>query len=487
MVRQTKRLRRLMRPARLRRLIRQGREFNAPWEQSFDRVLTPLDEFIHRQTTSGMLLMLCAVLALALANSPWSESYQHLIHTPLSIGAGGWLLQKSLLHWINDGLMALFFFVVGLELKREILVGELSELRHAALPIAAAIGGMLVPALVFVAFSTDESTLRGWGIPMATDIAFAIGVLVLLGNRIPKTLITFLIALAIADDLGAVLVIALFYTEQLNWLALAWAAGLFGLLIAFNRGGVRITLPYFLVAILLWLALLSSGVHATLAGVLTALTIPALPKYDPVRFASSVQKMLNRFEHAYQKDDNILTNDGMRSLAQSLETGVSRVQAPLQRLEHQLHLPVALLVIPLFALANAGIPLDTGSLGQAFQHPVTQGVIAGLLLGKFIGIFGASWLAIKFGIAILPEGTRLSHIAGVGLLGGIGFTMAIFIGDLAYLHQPELQVLAKTGVLTASLLAGVLGCGWLWWCTRQDILTADKRGKINLNTQITGS
>ncbi|MEH6626883.1 MAG: Na+/H+ antiporter NhaA [Motiliproteus sp.] len=459
-----------------------GREFNAPWERSFDRVLTPLDEFIRRQTTSGLLLMACAVIALLLANSPWSEGYQHLIHTPLSVGMGGWVLEKSLQHWINDGLMTLFFFIVGLELKREVLVGELSELRHAALPIVAAIGGMVIPALVFVAVSSGDDAMRGWGIPMATDIAFAIGVLVLLGSRIPKTLITFLIALAIADDLGAVLVIALFYTEQLNWLALAWAAGLFGVLIAFNRGGVRHSMPYFLVATLLWLAMLSSGVHATVAGVLAAFTIPAFPKYDPIRFSSSARQIMARFDAAHRENANILTNDHLSSLAQSLEDAASRAQAPLQRLEHQLHLPVALLVIPMFALANAGVPLDTASLGQAFQHPVTQGVILGLLLGKFVGIFGFSWLAVKCGIGILPEGTRLAHIAGVGLLGGIGFTMAIFIGDLAYLHQPELQVLAKTGILTASLLAGVLGCSWLWWCTRKEHRSLN----LGSNTQLTG-
>jgi len=460
-----------------RRFKRAGVEFHAPWERSFDQVLTPLDEFIHRQTTSGLMLMLCAVIALVIANSPWAVSYQHLIHTPLSVGAGDWVLEKSMQHWINDGLMALFFFIVGLELKREVLVGELAELRHAALPIVAAVGGMLVPALVFITFSTDDESLRGWGIPMATDIAFAIGVLVLLGDRIPKALITFLIALAIADDLGAVLVIALFYTEQINGIALAWAIGLFGVLIAFNRGGVRNPVPYFLVAILLWMAMLTSGVHATVAGVLTAFTIPALPKYDPMRFSISVRHMLSRFDIAYHRDANILTNEELCSLAASLEDGVARVQAPLQRLEHQFHLPVALIVIPVFALANAGVPLGIDTLGDAFQHPVTQGVIAGLLLGKFVGIFGFSWLAIKLGIGILPEGTRLAHIAGVGFLGGIGFTKAIIIGDLAFLHHPELQVLAKTGVLSASVLAGVLGCSWLWWCGRNDTNKPDNTAK----------
>ena len=443
-----------------------GKEFVAPWEKAFDTLLSPLDEFIHRQTTSGMLLMLCAVIALIIANSPWAESYQHLIHTPLSISFGDLALDKSLQHWINDGLMALFFFVVGLELKREMLVGELASLRNAALPIVAAIGGMLVPALIFFALNPTGDGARGWGIPMATDIAFAIGVLVLLGNRIPKALITFLIALAIADDLGAVLVIALFYTEQINMAALGWSALFLSILIAFNRGGIRNYQAYFLVAILLWLAMLSSGVHATIAGVLTAFTIPAFPKYDPARFSAAVKGLIRRFDSAFKQQNDIRVNDQLRTIAQSLKTGATLVQAPLQKLENKLHLPVALLVIPLFALANAGVPLDTDSLGAAFSSQVTLGIIAGLVLGKFIGIAGLSWLALKMGIGSLPKGTRFIHVAGVAWLGGIGFTMAIFIGDLAFLHQPELQVLAKTGILTASLAAGIIGCIWLWLTTQ---------------------
>jgi len=443
-----------------------GREFLAPWERAFDTVLSPLDEFIHRQTTSGILLMLCAVIALVIANSPWADAYQHLIHTPLSISLGGLSLDKSLQHWINDGLMALFFFVVGLELKREMLVGELASLRNAALPIVAALGGMLVPALIFYLLNPDGDGARGWGIPMATDIAFAIGVLVLLGERIPKALITFLIALAIADDLGAVMVIAVFYTEQLNTTALGWSALLLGVLIAFNRGGIRAYQAYFLVGALLWLAMLSSGVHATIAGVLTAFTIPALPKYDPARFSASVKGLLERFDRAYQQEQDIRRNDHLRSLAHSLQTGTSLVQAPLQKLEHKLHLPVALLVIPIFALTNAGVPLNTEALGSAFGSSITLGIIGGLILGKFIGIAGLSWLALRLGIGSLPKGTRFTHVAGVAWLGGIGFTMAIFIGDLAYLHQPELQVLAKTGILTASLAAGIIGCVWLWLTTR---------------------
>lgn len=442
-----------------------GREFMAPWEKAFDSVLSPLDEFIHRQTTSGILLMVCAVIALAVANSGWAEAYQHLIHTRFSITLGSMSLDKSLQHWINDGLMALFFFVVGLELKREMLIGELASLRNAALPIVAALGGMLAPAFIFYAMNPDGEAARGWGIPMATDIAFAIGVLVLLGSRIPKPLITFLIALAIADDLGAVMVIALFYTEQINLLALGLSGLFLGVLVAFNRGGIRSYQAYFLVGALLWLAMLSSGVHATIAGVLTAFTIPALPKYDPARFSASVKGLISRFDQAYEDESDIRLNDQLRSLAHSLKTGASLVQAPLQKLENKLHLPVALLVIPIFALANAGVPLDTEALNTAFSSSITLGIIAGLVLGKFIGIAGFSWVALKLGVGTLPKGTTLTQVAGVAWLGGIGFTMAIFIGDLAYLHQPELQVLAKTGILTASLLAGIIGCVWLWLTT----------------------
>lgn len=440
--------------------------YHAPWEKTFDRILTPFEEFVHRQTTSGLLLMATAVLALVLANTALAHYYQHLIHTPVGFNIGGWGMQKSLQHWINDGLMTLFFFLVGLELKREILVGELADLRHATLPIVAAIGGMVVPALIYFAFNPEGEAARGWGIPMATDIAFAIGALVILASRVPKALITFLVALAIVDDLGAVVVIALFYTDQLVLTALFTAAGLVGLLVVFNMAGIRTPLPYFLVGTLLWLALLKSGVHATLAGVLTAFTIPAYPKYDPARFSRHVKELIGRFDASHGQDQSILTNQNLRSIVQTLENGVHRVETPLQRLEHTLHLPVAFLVIPVFAFANAGIPLELASLGATLAHPVTLGVTFGLVLGKFIGIAGASWLALRFGLGSLPAGTSFSQVAGVALLGGIGFTMAIFIAELGFVGQPEFLLMAKTGILAASLLAGVGGYGWLLLVSR---------------------
>jgi len=445
-----------------------GGVYHAPWERTFEKILTPFEEFIHRQTTSGMLLLGTAILALILANSALASAYEHLLHVPVGIQIGDWSLEKSLHHWVNDGLMALFFFVVGLELKREMLVGELADPRAAALPIIAAVGGMLVPALIFYAINPDGEAARGWGIPMATDIAFAIGVLALLASRVPKALITFLVALAIVDDLGAVLVIALFYTESLILEALAGAGLMLAVLVAFNLGGIRRITPYFIVAVLMWYFLLQSGVHATLAGVIGAFTVPARPKYDPVRFSTHVKDLMVRFDDSYTPGTSILTNDKLRGVVQTLENGLHQVETPLQRLEHAWHLPVAFLVIPIFALFNAGVPIEFGHLAESLMHPVTLGVGLGLVLGKVIGIGGASWLALKAGVAQLPAGTRFSQIAGVSLLGGIGFTMSIFIAQLGYAHSPEYLLMAKMGILVASLVAGVGGYVWLFLLSRRN-------------------
>lgn len=437
-------------------------EYIAPWEKSFNKILTPFEEFIHRQTTSGLLLMVSAVIALVLANGPLASTYEHLIHTLAGVNIGGWQLEMSLHHWINDGLMALFFFVVGLELKREILVGELASLRNAMLPIGAAIGGMVVPALIYFALNPAGEAARGWGIPMATDIAFAVGALALLASRVPKALITFLVALAIVDDLGAVLVIALFYTDTIVLSALAAAVALFSVLIAFNLGGIRHPVPYFIVAVFLWYALMQSGVHATLAGILGALSVPAIPRYKPERFSDHIRELLQRFDASHQPGTSILTNAKLHAVVQTLENGVLSAQAPLQRLEHIWHLPVAYMVIPIFALANAGIALNFPGPGDTLLHPVMLGVALGLVLGKFIGITGICWLMLKLDIAVLPKDTRFSQIAGVSLLAGIGFTMSIFVAQLGFEGNAELLLMAKTGILAASLLAGVAGFIWLY-------------------------
>lgn len=444
-----------------------GKEYNAPWEKAFKLVLTPLEEFIHRQTTSGILLMLCAIAALYIANSQWSEAYHHLLEMPFTIGVEGFQLSKSVHHWINDGLMALFFFVVGLELKREMLVGELADPKQAMLPIIAATGGMLMPALIYMGINPEGHTFNGWGIPMATDIAFALGALALLGSRVPKNLLTFLVALAIVDDLGAVTVIALFYTEELNLAALTTAAAMLAILITFNRGGVRWPLPYILIGIVLWVAMLKSGVHATLAGIFLAFTIPMRPKYDPQRFLTHIDQMVKQIRQAYQLEGNIVINDELRSRVQALGEGARLVQAPAQILERKMHLPSAYLVIPIFSLANAGIPIDWSSLGSIITHPVSVGITAGLVVGKLLGIVGFCWVAVKLGLTRLPYGLNFKHIIGVGFMGGIGFTMSIFIAELGFAHHPQDLLMAKTGILLASTLAGVSGFIWLYLTSRK--------------------
>jgi NhaA family Na+:H+ antiporter len=440
-----------------------GKEYIAPWEKAFDQMLTPLDDFIHRQTTSGVLLMLCAVAAIYLANSQWNDAYHHFLELTFTIGVPGFELSKSLHHWINDGLMAIFFFVIGLELKREIQVGELADINQAMLPIVAAIGGMVVPVIFYISINPTGHTFDGWGSPMATDIAFALGTLALLGNRVPKSLLTFLVALAIVDDLGAVLVIALFYTETLNFSALAIAGITLALLLALNLGGIRRPLPYLLLGVILWVAMLKSGVHATLAGIFLAFTIPMRPKYDPDRFLSQVNGMVEQIKQAYKNEKNIVKNDALRSRIEALGRGVQLTQAPAQILEHKLHLPSAYLVIPIFALANAGVPIDWASLGSILTHPVSMGISTGLLAGKLIGIAGFSWVAVKLGITTLPHDLNFKHIVGVGLMGGIGFTMSIFVAELGFAHHPEDLLMAKTGVLFASLIAGVSGFLWLYF------------------------
>ena len=440
-----------------------------PWERSFSQIATPFGEFIHNASASGLVLMACTIAALLLANGFLADHYNHILHMEIAISIGEWELEHTLHHWINDALMALFFMLVGLEIKREFIIGELSQPSAAMMPIIAAFGGMVVPALLYYAFNPTGDGVHGWGVPMATDIAFAVGVMVLLGTRIPKSVLTFLLALAIVDDLGAVIVIALFYTDnlQIGWLI---AAGLvFATLGAFNLMGIRKPLPYFIVGMVLWLALLQSGVHATLAGVLTALTIPVKPKFDTGLFVEHMQEVLTSLRQSYEgtvskqgKDTYfIVQNHNSRALLQTMENGIHEVESPLQRLEHSLHIPVAFMIVPLFALANAGIPINVDELGRTLGHPVTLGVMAGLIFGKLIGVAGITWLAIKLGFGTLPTGMTHRHLVGVGLVAGIGFTMSIFIAELAFTVQAEELLMAKTGVMFASLIAGVAGYLWL--------------------------
>ncbi|RUM47074.1 MAG: Na+/H+ antiporter NhaA, partial [Desulfocapsa sp.] len=405
---------------------------------------------------SGILLMACTVAAMVIANSGLQPLYESVLHTNFTIGTDSYNISHSFHHWINDGLMALFFFTVGLEIKREILVGELADRRQAILPIASAIGGMLVPALIYTALNFGTDAIDGWGVPMATDIAFALGVLAILGKRIPKALVGFLLALAIVDDLGAVLVIAAFYTEQINMFALGFAGlALLGLVLS-NIAGIRRPLPYIVFGLLLWLGMLESGIHATLAGVITALTVPANSLCNNEPFARKMRQLNNKYQSLANNDLHIMQNAEKQKLLQSMENFVHCMESPLQRMEHKLHIWVSFLIIPIFALANAGIPIEMASLGSTLSHPVTLGVIAGLIGGKLSGILFSAWLVIKLGWSRLPKGVNMQQIAGVSLLAGIGFTMSIFIAGLAFSSE-EYLLNAKIGILAASLLAGIGG------------------------------
>jgi NhaA family Na+:H+ antiporter len=420
-----------------------------------DRILSPFQEFFQREASSGILLIIATLAALGWANSAWAESYQALWHTNISFNFGSFSLSKDLLHWINDGLMAVFFFVVGLEIKREVMVGELASPRRAMLPIVAAIGGMAIPAGIFLLFNPRGPAQAGWGIPMATDIAFALGVLSLLGKRVPLSLKVFLTAVAIVDDLGAVLVIALFYTSKIVWLSLLIGGIVLLILIVMNRLGVRSPLLYGLLGIILWIAFLKSGVHATIAGVLLALTIPVHTRINTEEFVTNATYFVEKFRVHGKTGESVLTNKNQRASLQAIEDAAEQAQSPLQRLEHNLHPWVSYFVMPVFALANAGIVIK-GDFLSAFSQPVTLGVMAGLIFGKQIGVFGASFIAVKLGWSDLPAGMTWIRLYGLSWLAGIGFTMSLFIASLAF-GESEFLAMSKAGILVASLIAGTVG------------------------------
>jgi NhaA family Na+:H+ antiporter len=421
-----------------------------------EHLLRPFQRFAATESSGGIVLLICTIVALAWANSPWAESYHRLWEIPLTVGAGSRQLTLSLHHWINDGLMAVFFFLVGLEIKREMLVGELASVRHAALPIAGAIGGMLLPAGIYAAFNATGPGAPGWGIPMATDIAFAIGVLALLGPRVPLPLKVFLVALAIVDDIGAVLVIAFFYTSTISWGALGTAAAVLAVLSACNASGVRRPAVYSVLGLVLWAALLASGVHATIAGVLLAMTVPSSMRINEDEFLRRGRAILDDFERASSPATTVLTNADQQHAIHELEVAGEQAQAPLLRIEQKLHGAVAFGIMPLFALANAGVHFGA-DLFAALSLPVTLGIVLGLVIGKPLGITLVAWLATRMGVAALPTSGSWRALHGVSWLGGIGFTMSLFIAGLAFPSSPELLDSAKVGILTASILAGLTG------------------------------
>ncbi|MEO0559737.1 MAG: Na+/H+ antiporter NhaA [Bacteroidota bacterium] len=419
-------------------------------------LLRPFTSFFKTEAAGGVLLLVAAVIALIWANSPLGAAYSALWETVITVGGGALIIEKPLILWVNDGLMAIFFFVVGLEIKREVMAGELSSPRSAALAIFAAIGGMLVPALLYVLMTSGADPIRqgGWGIPMATDIAFALGVLALLGSRAPLALKVFLTAVAIVDDLGAVIVIAIFYTAEVKTTALFISLALVGLLFLINRLGVQKPVIYGLIGLAAWVAMLKSGVHATIAGVLVALTIPATRQVDELQFADRISALLTKFREGIAGSPTQPTPDQMAAV-HSMEASIHDIEPPLQRLEHGLHGFVAFFIMPVFALANAGVAFGAG-IGELMTDAVALGVMLGLVVGKPVGVMLLAFVAVKVGIAQLPKNVTWTHVLGVSFLTGIGFTMSIFIANLAFGSGPLLDS-AKLGILAASLISGILG------------------------------
>jgi len=421
--------------------------------------------FFTKISQGGFLLFGSAILAFIWSNLA-SVGYSHFWHQELEFHVGSFVLSHSLIHWVNDGLMTIFFLTVGLEIKREFLVGGLSDPKRAVLPVAAAMGGMVVPALIYVFFNIGSPSIVGWGVPMATDIAFSLAVLSLFGKKIPFGLRLFLTAFAIADDLGAILVIALFYTPSINLSALAVGVliivGLWGL----NRSGVRLTFPYLILCVLLWFAVSKAGLHSTIAGVVTAMFIPSKGKYDTDIFLQMVSEKLERIRcQGGGCGQSILINRAHLDVVQDIKLACKEVETPLQRLEHGLSSWVGYLILPLFALSNGGVTLVGFDLVAAITDPITMGIFLGLLVGKPVGIFVFTFAVAKVLKTELIQGTTWTQIFGAGLLGGIGFTMSLFISNLSFIGGSSLEY-AKIGIMIGSLASACCGYAILRWSIR---------------------
>ncbi|MFN3393286.1 MAG: Na+/H+ antiporter NhaA [Candidatus Thermochlorobacter sp.] len=454
------------------RQIKKDTRYTAPFEEFYRRYSSPIKDFIQKQTFGGGVLLFCVITAMILANSDFSDDYAHLLHLPIGIKLSSFVLETSLQHFINDGLMTLFFLLVGLEIKREILVGELSSLRKALLPIVAALGGVIMPALIYFSLNPTGEATRGWAIPMATDIAFAVALLFLLGNRIPSSVMTFLLALAIVDDLVAVVIISIFYTETIVLTNLFAGLGLLGAMWLMNLLGIRKLWAYAIFSFGVWVCFLGSGVHATVAGVLSAFMIPARPKCNPMKFVEDLRFLLAELASQHNEDKWILASKEQTQIVEQIDKSASAVSSPLSRLEHSIQMPVNLLVVPIFAIANAGVMIALDQLADALANPITLGVLLGLAIGKPLGIFSATWLATTLRFADLPEEATFKHIFGVGILGGIGFTMSIFIAELAFKANDAAIASVKIGILFASLLSGIIGTLFLLLMSKPSVHNA---------------
>lgn len=415
-------------------------------------VRAPIQNFIHTEEIGAMVLLAAAAAALGWANSPWSDSYYDFWHTYVSFDIHIFAISENLGHLVNEGLMAVFFFVVGLEIKRELLHGELSSFRKATVPVFAAIGGMAAPALIYLVFNRSGDGVVGWGVPMATDIAFALGVLALLGRRLPAELRVFLLGLAVVDDLGAIAIIATFYTDAIHWTNLALGIALFAAIAVCIRLGIRSLGFYLILCVVMWQFFLESGIHATLAGVLVAAIIPSEPRLHRKDYAATVDDLLHDFRLAMENDDE----EKAQTIVEQIEDLSRGTEGPMERLEGIVHPWVSFAILPIFALANAGIVFTSNTLSEAVASPITLGVAVALLAGNPLGVLGMTWLAVRLGIGQLPASVKWRHVLGTGFLAGIGFTVAIFISGIAF-DDSALTDQAKVGIFGASIIAGVIG------------------------------
>lgn len=436
-----------------------------------------LHSFLESQTSGGLVLLICTVIALVVANVPALQHLQELWHVEAGISIGNFKIEMSLMHWINDALMAVFFFVVGLEIKREMLVGELSSVKKATLPIFAALGGMLVPAAIYAIFNHGTPTSNGWGIPMATDIAFAVGVISILGKRCPSALKIFLLALAIVDDLGAIIVLALFYpSHELNFVFMGLALVVFLILILFNKMKVNSPYVYMMFGLVLWYFVFRSGIHATIAGVLLAITIPSKTTINEVRFFVKVKHLLEKFKENGNSEVEVLANPKQMEVIHDINEEVDAINPLMHRFESALHPISHFLIIPLFALANAGVTLDGSILQMSPMPAVVPGIFFGLLLGKPIGITLFSYISVKTGLAELPGGVPWKQIFAIGMVAGIGFTMSIFVDNLAFSDPVHLN-LGKAAILVTSFVSAICGMLAVLLTTKKVPSTAQKKIK----------
>jgi len=426
-----------------------------------DQILRPAQQFFDKEASSSILLISATAIALIWVNSSIGETYHSFWHIQISFTFGHFHISKTLLHWVNDGLMSLFFFTVGLEIKREILVGELATPKKALLPVIAALGGMIVPALIYAALNVGLPTIHGWGIPVATDIAFALGAVAVFGRKLPVGLRIFLAAFAIADDLGAVVIIAIFYTKEIVWSNLIISLFFIFGLAAANFFWIRQTLIYAILGLAVWFFVLGSGVHPTIAGVIVSFFVPARGRYDTDNFLQNIKKITEKFECEEQSCGySILLNQEHMYAVQALELACHDVETPLQRLMHALHPWVAFLILPLFAMGNTGLIFRGIVFSEAVSNPVILGIIFGLVVGKPIGILLFSYLSVKTGIASLPQEVRWSHIFGGAMLGGIGFTMSLFLSELSF-SDPHIIDFARIAILAGSILSALFGMSYL--------------------------